>query len=749
MTAGDIDAATGTIADLDGTDAAFTGNITAGGTAGITGNLTAGNISATTGVLTTGNITTVNGATVNVSTLVDVSASTASTTTTTGTIKTAGGVGIVGNINVGGAKSQFTNTTASTSNTTGAVVVAGGVGIAGNAYVGNLGFTTNTIVSSNTNGDINIQPTGTGSIVLNSGSGANDTVIKGATDAALLVVDASADNVGIGTNAPNAQAKLHINSTDSIIVPLGSNAQRPSNPAEGMLRYNSDLTTIEFYSDEWNSLQANFTVIASQQFDGDGSTVAFTLSEEQTTASCIVSINGVVQLPSAAYSVSTTTLTFTEAPSTGDKIEVRKLTTTDTITNLSDSESGYVAMFTTTSGVDIFAGAASRVKVVTIDNNGQLNLLATTASTSTTTGALVVDGGAGIAGDLYVGGNITAVGDITFGDAGTDTVTFTAAIDSDVIPVTDNTYDLGSASKKWAMVNAVDAILTGNIAVTGTVTATGGVVGNADSATLAADATKLATTRAIQVSGAVTGTANFDGSAAIDIVTTATSDPTITLAGDLTGSVTLTNLASGTLTATIAANSVALGTDTTGNYVGTGATSGNGISGSVASEGGAFTVTSNATSANTANTIMFRDASGNFSAGTMTGTSTSAKYADLAENYIGDAAIEPGTVVEFGGDAEVTACGHDMCTRVAGVVSTNPAYLMNNGLEAEHVIAVAFTGRVPCKVVGTVRKGDMMVSAGNGAARAEAEPKVGSIIGKALENFDGAEGVIEVVVGRY
>jgi len=73
---------------------------------------------------------------------------------------------------------------------------------------------------------------------------------------------------------------------------------------------------------------------------------------------------------------------------------------------------------------------------------------------------------------------------------------------------------------------------------------------------LAATATKLATTRAIQVSGAVTGTANFDGSGAINIVTTATSDPTITLGGDLSGSATLTNLGNATLTATIAATSV-------------------------------------------------------------------------------------------------------------------------------------------------------------------------------------------------
>ena len=124
----------------------------------------------------------------------------------------------------------------------------------------------------------------------------------------------------------------------------------------------------------------------------------------------------------------------------------------------------------------------------------------------------------------------------------------------------------------------------------------GALTGNADTATLAADATKLANARSIQISGAVTGVANFDGSSGIDISTTATSDPTLTLAGDLSGSATFTNLGNATLTATIAANSVALGTDTTGNYVGAGSTSGNGISGSVSSEGGTFTVSSNATS---------------------------------------------------------------------------------------------------------------------------------------------------------
>jgi hypothetical protein len=127
---------------------------------------------------------------------------------------------------------------------------------------------------------------------------------------------------------------------------------------------------------------------------------------------------------------------------------------------------------------------------------------------------------------------------------------------------------------------------------------------------------------------------------------------------------------------------------------------------------------------------------------------TSAQYADLAEKYTADQDYEPGTVLHFGGDYEVSQCNQDMCSRVAGVVSTNPAYRMNDNLVAEHIAMVALTGRVPCKVVGPVVKGDMMVSAGNGHARAEANPKLGSVIGKALENFSGSEGVIEVVVGR-
>ena len=120
----------------------------------------------------------------------------------------------------------------------------------------------------------------------------------------------------------------------------------------------------------------------------------------------------------------------------------------------------------------------------------------------------------------------------------------------------------------------------------------------------------------------------------------------------------------------------------------------------------------------------------------------------MAEFYSADAEYGPGTVVSFGGDQEVTLTVTDADPCIAGVVSTNPSYIMNAGIFCEFPTQVALTGRVPCRVVGAVTKGAMMVSAGNGAARAEISPAMGTVIGKALEAFDGENGTIEIVVGR-
>ena len=127
---------------------------------------------------------------------------------------------------------------------------------------------------------------------------------------------------------------------------------------------------------------------------------------------------------------------------------------------------------------------------------------------------------------------------------------------------------------------------------------------------------------------------------------------------------------------------------------------------------------------------------------------TSAQYADLAEVYVGDQTYAPGTVVSFGGNAEVTQSKQDLDVTVAGVISTNPAYIMNTSEVSVNMVIVALTGRVPCRVTGPVTQGAMMVSAGDGSARAEKNPVMGSVIGKALESFDGTTGTIEIVVGR-
>lgn len=154
----------------------------------------------------------------------------------------------------------------------------------------------------------------------------------------------------------------------------------------------------------------------------------------------------------------------------------------------------------------------------------------------------------------------------------------------------------------------------------------------------------------------------------------------------------------------------------------------------------------------TALSIACRDVDGNLNAVLFQGTATSSLFADLAEKYVADARYEPGTVLEFGGIHEVTIA-EDETRRVAGVVSTDPGFIMNTGLECsvsnnEHTAVLALTGRVPCKVRGSIKKGDMLVSAGGGFARPSNTPSIGTVIGKALEDFDGDSGLIEVVVGR-
>jgi hypothetical protein len=140
----------------------------------------------------------------------------------------------------------------------------------------------------------------------------------------------------------------------------------------------------------------------------------------------------------------------------------------------------------------------------------------------------------------------------------------------------------------------------------------------------------------------------------------------------------------------------------------------------------------------------------NGSTGVITGNQIDANYADMAERFAADTEYAPGTVVELGGSAEITMAAQDLSETVFGVISTHAAYLMNGraGTNATHP-PVAMTGRVPVKCIGVIHKGDRLVSAGNGQARAAkyGEATAFNVIGRALQDkLVAGEGTVEAIV---
>jgi len=232
----------------------------------------------------------------------------------------------------------------------------------------------------------------------NTGNGA-DLYVLGKNTTSLIWARSSTtyDQVLIGNSATASTlvrgAKLQINSTDSMMIPSGTTAQRPSSTGgtdtTGMLRFNTTSTAMEVYNgSSWQSLSTQFTVIATDSFNGDGSTTAFTMAASSTTNGAIVSINGIVQIPTTAYSCSGTTLTFTEAPASGDVIDVRRLTTTSTITAISGTN-GYMGFYADNNGAYVTTGTGSANNTTYWDTSGAEvnavgNVTVASANTATT-----------------------------------------------------------------------------------------------------------------------------------------------------------------------------------------------------------------------------------------------------------------------------------------------------------------------------------------------------------------------------
>ena len=183
-------------------------------------------------------------------------------------------------------------------------------------------------------------------------------------------------NIGFTTTG---QGTIEINNTTALKISVGTTAQRPTTPTTGDLRFNSTTTALEVYNGSAFVTVGSNDTITSQTFAGDNSTVAFTLNAAATTASVIVSINGTVQTPTTAYAVSSTTLTFTEAPASGDAIEVRRISTLTTVTNITNGlgdtisvDANGVAQFATVHSLQLPTYTVTQANALSNKAAGQL-----------------------------------------------------------------------------------------------------------------------------------------------------------------------------------------------------------------------------------------------------------------------------------------------------------------------------------------------------------------------------------------
>jgi hypothetical protein len=477
---------------------------------------------------------------------------------------------------------------------------------------------------------------------------------------------------------------------------------------------------------------------STQRFNGDGTTLEFTLQQSVSKgADIIVAVGNALQVPTTDYTASGTSLIFNagKAPVLGtnnlsvtfisSSLQTVYVTANAYPTGNSVSPAIYSVSspatgiyWPSTNSLGFSTSGNTRVVVSDVNQGnatststgalrvaggfgvtgtsyigGQLNLVSGINATNETTGALVISGGLGVSGDQHLGGTMTIAGGLTVAGAFNTTATEALTVNTPFVFL--------------ANTNVGDAIDQG-------------LVGTYN------DGTQR-----------YTGIYRAQSDGRFRLFTNLDNQPTTLVdSGNVSFRYADLWLGNANVTSGISSTSSLTGALTVNGGVGVrGTMYVNSQDSAVAiGNGGTSGIGNIGASGATFNTAFIK--------------STSAQYADVAEKYLSDADYQAGTVLCFGGDYEVTECNVDMCKKVAGVVSTQPAYLMNDAIKGDHTVTLALLGRVPCKVRGPISKGDMLVSAGEGYARAEQLPQIGTVIGKALEDFVGDHGVIEVVVGR-
>jgi hypothetical protein len=282
------------------------------------------------------------------------------------------------------------NIAEATSESTGGLIAFGGAGIAGNLFVGNSAVFNN----KRSTGTFQIKSSTSGNVAffanLSGGPTTTESVI-----------------IGGGNTIVQAGVTLKISSQTTMMMPVGPTSARPSSlfgagyDVAGMMRFNSTINNLEFYDGtQWQVTGSAFTVISDRQFSGntaggfgnvDGTNTVFTIQSNATTSGSIVSINGVMQFPTLAYSVSGDQLTFTEPPAPGDVIDVRILTTTTTVGALTNGN-GANQFVADDDGSSIFTGpGGGSVERIFVDIGGNINVLAGSKITYDQTATQVVN----------------------------------------------------------------------------------------------------------------------------------------------------------------------------------------------------------------------------------------------------------------------------------------------------------------------------------------------------------------------
>ena len=411
--------------DVAGATATISGNATVGGTFGVTGATTLSSTLAAGATTITGTASVSGEATLASATVSDLTSGRVVLAGASGAIEDSGNLTfngttlavtgnetVSGTFDVEGASSFSANVTMDTAadfamqdaaftpstvysidGATGNTSIGGTLAVTGEAtFATHANFGDGDIVKMGDAADLQIQHNGTDSVIANSTgilaidgaatssirvneAGADvDFVVEGDTNASLFVVDAGSDAVAVG-GAVSANATFKINATDAMVMPVGTTAQRPTGE-NGMFRYNSTTASMEYYSGaQWNSISTDFTIATSQTFSGDDLTVAFTLSalsgaDSYTSAGVLVMLNGVVQEPTTVYGVSGTTLTFTSAPATGDVIEVRKFTTTNTVVAIADTDGDTMIQVEESADEDVIRFDIAGVEMAALSSAG-------------------------------------------------------------------------------------------------------------------------------------------------------------------------------------------------------------------------------------------------------------------------------------------------------------------------------------------------------------------------------------------